>query len=404
MAEPHYAWRGIDREGKVVTGDMAATTPEEVRQRLREQRIRATRIQRQYTWPAWLTWRSTPRTTARDITQFTRQLATLLHAGVPLLQAFQILERGENNAALQAILRSLHADIEGGMALNLALRRHAAFDAMYCNLVAVGEVAGMLDTMLARLANHLEKSEALRTTVRTALVYPAAVLGIATVVLVLILVFVVPAFQNIFATFGAELPWLTRCVIALSNGLQEYGLYLFLALMSLAWWLHRLIQKHMHWQRYLHGLLLRVPIAGTLTRNTCIARWTRTLATLFAAGVPLTEALEAVQGVTGHLLFQSATQDIQAQLIQGRALSEGLDSTHGLFPSMVVQMCAIGEESGALDHMLEKTAEHYEREVDSTVARLSTLLEPFIMVVMGLLIGGLVMALYLPIFQLGQVV
>jgi len=404
MAEPHYAWRGIDREGKIVTGDMSAATPEEVGQRLREQRIRATRIQRQYSWPAWLTWRSTPRTTARDITQFTRQLATLLNAGVPLLQAFHILERGGNNEALQAILRSLHADIEGGMALNLALRQHAAFDTLYCNLVAVGEVAGMLDTMLERLANHLEKSEALRTTIRTALVYPAAVLGIATVVLVLILVFVVPAFQNIFASFGAELPWLTRCVIGLSNGLQQYGMYLFLALMSLAWWLRRLIQKHMHWQRYLHGVLLRMPMAGTLTRNTCTARWTRTLATLFAAGVPLTEALEAVQGVTGHLLFQSATQDIQAQLIQGRALSEGLKSTQGLFPNMVVQMCAIGEESGALDHMLEKTAEHYEREVDSTVARLSTLLEPFIMVVMGLLIGGLVMALYLPIFQLGQVI
>ena len=404
MAEPHYAWRGIDREGKIVTGDMSAATPEEVGQRLREQRIRATRIQRQYSWPAWLTWRSAPRTTARDITQFTRQLATLLNAGVPLLQAFHILERGGNNEALQAILRSLHADIEGGMALNLALRQHAAFDTLYCNLVAVGEVAGMLDTMLERLANHLEKSEALRTTIRTALVYPAAVLGIATVVLVLILVFVVPAFQNIFASFGAELPWLTRCVIGLSNGLQQYGMYLFLALMSLAWWLRRLIQKHIHWQRYLHGVLLRMPMAGTLTRNTCTARWTRTLATLFAAGVPLTEALEAVQGVTGHLLFQSATQDIQAQLIQGRALSEGLKSTQGLFPNMVVQMCAIGEESGALDHMLEKTAEHYEREVDSTVARLSTLLEPFIMVVMGLLIGGLVMALYLPIFQLGQVI
>ncbi len=404
MAEPHYAWRGIDREGKIVTGDMSAATPEEVGQRLREQRIRATRIQRQYSWPAWLTWRSTPRTTARDITQFTRQLATLLNAGVPLLQAFHILERGGNNEALQAILRLLHADIEGGMALNLALRQHAAFDTLYCNLVAVGEVAGMLDTMLERLANHLEKSEALRTTIRTALVYPAAVLGIATVVLVLILVFVVPAFQNIFASFGAELPWLTRCVIGLSNGLQQYGMYLFLALMSLAWWLRRLIQKHMHWQRYLHGVLLRMPMAGTLTRNTCTARWTRTLATLFAAGVPLTEALEAVQGVTGHLLFQSATQDIQAQLIQGRALSEGLKSTQGLFPNMVVQMCAIGEESGALDHMLEKTAEHYEREVDSTVARLSTILEPFIMVVMGLLIGGLVMALYLPIFQLGQVI
>ena len=404
MAEPHYAWRGIDREGKVVTGDMAATTPEEVRQRLREQRIRATRIQRQYTWPAGLTWRRTPRTTARHITQFTRQLATLLHADVPLLEAFQILERGENNAALQAILRSLHADIESGMALNLALRRHVAFDVMYCNLVAVGEVAGMLDTMLERLANHLEKSEALRTTVRTALVYPAAVLGIATVVLVLILVFVVPAFQNIFHSFGAELPWLTRWVIALSESIQRYGLWLVLCLAISTWWLRRKIEQRPHWRRYLHGLLLRTPIAGPLTQHVCIARWTRTLATLFAAGVPLTEALEAVQGVTGHLLFQAATQAIQAQLIQGRALSLALESTEGLFPSMVVQMCAVGEESGTLDHMLEKTAEHFEHEVNSTVARLSTLLEPFIMVVLGSFIGGLVMALYLPIFQLGQVV
>ena len=404
MAESRYVWRGIDREGKAVTGDMPANTAEEVRLQLRSQRIRATRIQRHYTWPAWLTWRSRPQTTARDITQFTRQLATLLKAGVPLLQAFHILERGENNAALQTILRSLHADIEGGMTLNLSLRRYAAFDALYCNLVAVGEVAGMLDTMLERLANYLEKSEALRITVRTALVYPAAILGIAVLVLVLILVFVVPAFQNIFASFGAELPWLTRCVIALSESLQEYGLHFLLALLGLSWWLRRLVQKHMHWQRYLHSALLRMPIAGTLTRNACTARWTRTLATLFAAGVPLTEALEAVEGVTGHLLFQAATQDIQAQLIQGRALSQGLESTKGLFPSMVVQMCAIGEESGALDHMLEKTAEHYEHEVDSTVARLSTLLEPFIMVVLGLLIGGLVMALYLPIFQLGQVV
>jgi type IV pilus assembly protein PilC len=230
------------------------------------------------------------------------------------------------------------------------------------------------------------------------------VLGIASIVLVLILVFVVPAFQNIFASFGAELPWLTRWVIALSDGIQRYGLWLILILFIGTWRLRQLIKQRIHWQRHLHSLLLHIPIAGPLTRHACTARWTRTLATLFASGVPLTEALEAVQGVTGHLLFQDATQAIQAQLIQGRALSQALESTHGLFPTMVVQMCAIGEESGALDHMLEKTAEHYEREVESTVSRLSTLLEPFIMVVLGVLIGGLVMALYLPIFQLGQVV
>jgi type IV pilus assembly protein PilC len=238
----------------------------------------------------------------------------------------------------------------------------------------------------------------------TALIYPSAVLGIACVVLTLILWFVVPAFQNIFASFDAELPWLTRLVIALSEGLQHYGLGVLMVMVAVTAWLKRQVRSRPSWRRQLHRWLLQLPVAGPLTRHACTARWTRTLATLFAAGVPLTEALDAVQGITGHVLFQSATQSIQSQLIQGRSLSQAIDSTAGLFPSMVVQMCAIGEESGALDLMLTKTAEHYEREVDSTVARLSTLLEPFIMVVLGFLIGGLVMALYLPIFQLGQVV
>jgi type IV pilus assembly protein PilC len=284
------------------------------------------------------------------------------------------------------------------------MRQQAAFDGLYCNLVGVGELAGMLDAMLERLANHLEKSESLRTTIRSALIYPSAVLAVAGTVLVLILVFVVPAFQNIFASFGAELPWLTRCVIALSEGLQHYGLGLLVTTGLVAWWLNQQVQQRTDWRRFVHRLLLRIPIAGPLTRHANTARWTRTLATVFAAGVPLTEALAAVEGVTEHLLFQAATQRIQAQLIQGQSLSYALESSNGLFPPMVAQMCAIGEESGALDHMLVKTAEHFEREVDSTVARLSTLLEPFIMVVLGLLIGGLVMALYLPIFQLGQVV
>jgi type IV pilus assembly protein PilC len=223
-------------------------------------------------------------------------------------------------------------------------------------------------------------------------------------VTVLILLFVVPAFQNIFASFGAELPRLTRWVIALSEAIEDYGLLLLGVGIANVWGIKWQLNKRWHWRHHVHGWLLRTPIAGPLTRHACTARWTRTLATLFSAGVPLADALEAVQGVTGHLWFQVATQNIRQQLIQGHALSHALDSTEGLFPNMVVQMCAIGEESGALDHMLEKTAEHYEREVDSTVARLSTLLEPFIMVVLGLLIGGLVMALYLPIFQLGQVV
>ncbi len=404
MAERHYAWRGVDREGKVVTGNMTAISPEAVRNQLKQQRIRATRIQRQYEFPKWLKLQTEARISTRDITQFTRQLATLLHAGVPLLQAIHLLERGESKVTLQSMLHDLHRDIEAGMALSQALQQHASFDALYCNLVAVGELTGMLDTMLERLANHLEKSEALRLSIRTALVYPTAVLSIAVSVTVLILLFVVPAFQNIFASFGAELPRLTRWVIALSEAIEDYGLLLLGVGIASAWGLKWQLNKRWHWRHHVHGWLLRTPIAGPLTRHACTARWTRTLATLFSAGVPLADALEAVQGVTGHLWFQVATQNIRQQLIQGHALSHALDSNEGLFPNMVVQMCAIGEESGALDHMLEKTAEHYEREVDSTVARLSTLLEPFIMVVLGLLIGGLVMALYLPIFQLGQVV
>ena len=404
MAESHYAWRGVDREGKVVTGTITAISPEAVRNQLKQQRIRATRIQRQYEFPKWLKLQTEARISTRDITQFTRQLATLLHAGVPLLQAIHLLERGESKATLQSMLHDLHRDIEAGMALSQALQQHASFDVLYCNLVAVGELTGMLDTMLERLANHLEKSEALRMSIRTALVYPAAVLSIAVSVTVLILLFVVPAFQNIFASFGAELPRLTRWVIALSEAIEDYGLLLLGVGIASVWGIKWQLNKRWHWRHYVHGWLLRTPIAGPLTRHACTARWTRTLATLFSAGVPLTDALEAVQGVTGHLWFQVATQNIRQQLIQGHALSHALDSTEGLFPNMVVQMCAIGEESGALDHMLEKTAEHYEREVDSTVARLSTLLEPFIMVVLGILIGGLVMALYLPIFQLGQVV
>ena len=404
MVERRYTWRGINRQGHTVNGDMQADSPQTVMQHLREQRIRATHVQRQYELPTWLHLQAKPSTSTRDITQLTRQLATLLHAGVPLLQAFQILERGQTNTALRTLIQTLHQRIEGGMALNHGLREHPQFDALYCNIVAVGELAGMLDSMLERLATHLEKTEALRATVRSALIYPSAVVGIALSVLILILVFVVPAFQNIFASFGAELPWLTRAVIALSESIQQHGGWLLLGFVIGSWWLKKQIAQRVHWRRYLHGVLLRIPIAGTLTRHACTARWTRTLATLFAAGVPLTEALAEVEGITGHLLFQSATQAIQSELIQGRALSQALENTQGLFPNMVVQMCAIGEESGALDHMLEKTAEHYEREVDNTVARLSTLLEPFIMVVLGLLIGGLVMALYLPIFQLGQVV
>jgi type IV pilus assembly protein PilC len=402
MAEPIYLWRGVDRQGKQVQGEMQAATSAAVKDTLQRQRIRATSVSRKLSLPVWLQRNAT--VSGSDVTRLTRQLATLLQSGVPLLQAFDIMKRGIRHTALQQMVQDIRQHVEGGQALHQALQRHAVFDNLFCNLVAAGEMAGMLDTLLDRIAHHREKAEALRSSLRSALIYPTAVLVIALIVMALLLSFVVPAFEGIFQSFNAELPALTRFVIGLSSAWQRHGwtgmLLMLLAIWSLQQWAKR--SKMLQWR--LHGWVLRLPIAGTLVRQACMARWTRTLATLFAAGITLTDALDAVKGVTGNLRYQAATESMHAQLMQGRSLAQALENAEGLFSPMVVQMCAIGEESGALDRMLDKTAEHYEREVAATVAKLSTLMEPFIMVVLGLLIGGLVVALYLPIFQLGQVV
>ena len=402
MDKRQYQWVGHDRTGQAVSGLLLADSPGQVRDLLRNQRIRATRIRRRWAMPARFSFK--PPIKPRDIARFTRQLATLLHAGIPLLQAFDALDRGEPSSTLKDMLQDVRAQLEQGSTLHQALQRHAGFDMLYCNLVMAGELSGTLDSLLERIAYHLEKTETLRANLRSALIYPCAILAIAALVLILILVYVVPAFENIFTSFGADLPWLTRVVIALSEGVQEHGVLALGACPALGWGLKVLIHKNTQWQHHLHGLLLRLPIAGSLTRHACTARWSRTLATLFTAGIPLTEALAAVTGVTGNFRFQTATQSMQRQLIRGQSLSQALSSTQGLFPAMVVQMCAIGEESGALDTMLDKTAAHYEHDVENTVSRLTTLLEPIIMVVLGLLIGGLVLALYLPIFQMGQVI
>ena len=402
MPKHTYIWQGNDRQAQPVHGEMTAQTKQEVAEALAQQRIRATRIRRKMETPSWLPSEASVR--KQDITHVTRQLATLLQSGVPLLQAFGIIAKGVHRPALKALLHDVRHRVEGGHALHQALRQHTAFDALFCNLVAAGEMAGMLDTVLERLAHHREKSHALHTALRSALVYPCTVLVIALIVMALLLSFVVPAFQTIFASFGAELPALTRGVIALSQAWQAWGWIALIWSGVLGRGLHRYSQHLAGWQHWRDAAVLRLPVVGTLIRHACIARWTRTLATLFAAGVTLTEALEAIQGITGNVRYAQATQSIQAQLIRGRSLAQALASEEHLFTPMVIQMCAIGEESGALDHMLDKTAQHYEREVESTVARMATLLEPFIMVVLGVLIGGMVMALYLPIFQLGQVV
>lgn len=404
MRNHRYAWRGNNRQGQTVKGLIEAPNQDDATQQLAAQRIRVIALQRQWDIPPWLTFKSSQRVHGADVTRITRQLATLLHAGIPLLQAFDILHRGETQAPIKTLVHDLRSQVASGTALHQALRQHAVFDAVYCNLVEIGEIAGMLDSMLKRLAHHREKTQTLRATIRSALVYPLAVLAIASVVLVLILVFVVPAFENIFTSFGAELPWPTRVVIGLSDLLQQHGFIgLTVTAVMVEGFKHEL-HRRPRWQRQLHHGMLRLPVLGTLIRHACAAQWARTLATLFSAGIPLTEALTAVQGSTTHVVFQSATLSIQSQLMQGMSLSTALQNQGNVFPNMLIQMCAIGEESGALDQMLEKTAEHYEQDIDHAFARLSTLLEPFTMVVLGLLMGGLVMALYLPIFQLGQVV
>lgn len=402
MAEAIFLWQGVDREGKSVRGEMQAANAAAVRQTLQRQRIRATRVHRKLSLPAGLQRNAT--VSAADVTRLTRQLATLLQSGVPLLQAFDIMGRGLRSTVVKNLVQDIRQQIERGQALHQALQRHDVFDALFCNLVAAGEMAGMLDTLLGRIAHHREKSEALRSALRSALIYPTAVLVIAVIVMTLLLSFVVPAFENIFTSFNAELPALTRFVISLSSGWQRHGWTTLFTFAIAMWGLQRWVQRSPSLQWRLHGWLLHLPVAGPLVRQAAMARWTRTLSTLFAAGIPLTDALDAVKGVTGNLHYQAATASMHTQLMQGRSLAQALEETDGLFSPMVVQMCAIGEESGALDRMLDKTAEHYEREVAATVAKLSTLMEPFIMVVLGLLIGGLVVALYLPIFQLGQVV
>ena len=402
MTKHHYRWVGHDRTGQVLSGLLVADSPHHVHDLLKIQRIRATHIRRDWALPIGLSLK--PKLKPREIARFTRQLATLLRAGIPLLQAFDALDRGEPDSPLKEILRDVRAQLEQGSPLHQALHRHPAFGMLYCNLVLAGELSGTLDSLLEGIAHHLEKTEALRASLRSALIYPCAILAIAALVLTLILIVVVPAFQTIFSSFGADLPWLTRLVIKLSESIQQHGVALLSAGLALGWGLKSLIQKNVKCQHHLHGLLLRLPIAGALTRHACTARWSRTLATLFAAGIPLTEGLDAVAGVTGNVRFQTATQAMQRQLMRGQSLSHALASTQGLFPPMVVQMCAIGEESGSLETMLDKTAAHYEHDVENTVSQLTTLLEPIIMVVLGLLIGGLVLALYLPIFQMGQVI
>lgn len=392
-----FEWEGKDRNGKQVRGETRASGENQVQASLRRQGVLPTKIKKRR-------MRRGRSIKPKDIAIFTRQLATMMKAGVPLLQSFDIVGRGNPNASVTKLLNDVRTDVETGTSLSAAFRKHPMyFDNLYCNLVEAGEAAGILEALLDRLAVYMEKTEAIKSKIKSALMYPISVVVVAFVVVAVIMIFVIPAFKSVFSSFGADLPAPTLFVIAISEFFVSYwwlifggiggGLYFFIQ----AW------KRNEKVQRFMDRLMLKMPVFGALVEKSSIARWTRTLSTMFAAGVPLVEALDSVGGASGNSVYQMATERIQQEVSTGTSLTAAMTNAN-LFPSMVLQMCAIGEESGSIDHMLGKAADFYEAEVDDMVAGLSSLMEPIIIVFLGTLIGGIVVSMYLPIFKLGQVV
>ena len=395
--EQTFLWEGVDRNNKPMRGELRAVSETVATTNLRRQGIRVVKIKRQ-------TFRGGRSVNEKDITFFTRQLATMLRAGVPLLQSFDIIARGHSNARFSRLMLDLKNKVETGSSLSQAFREHPKhFDALYCNLVQAGETAGMLDAILERLATYMEKILAIKGKIKSALFYPITVLVVALIVTWIIMVFVIPSFKSVFTSFGANLPWLTTVVIDISDFFVKWWWAIFLMMIG-AFIGMRIAIKRSEALRYLiHRYSLKIPVIGTILEKATIARWTRTLQTMFAAGVPLVESLDAVGGASGNLVYIAATKRIQTDVSTGTSLTNAMGAVN-LFPSMVIQMTQIGEESGSLDNMLGKIADFYEREVDDAVAALSSLLEPVMIVFLGVFVGGLVVAMYLPIFKLGAVI
>jgi type IV pilus assembly protein PilC len=395
--EPTFAWEGKDRQGRLVKGEMRAAGEAVVTSTLRRQGVLATKVRKQR-------FRSGKKITEKDIALFTRQLATMMRAGVPLLQAFEITGKGHGNPSVTKLLNDIRSDVETGSSLNNAFRKYPLyFDALFCNLIAAGEQAGILETLLDRLAIYKEKTLAIKSKIKGALFYPTAVLVVTALITTIIMIFVIPAFKEVFANFGADLPAPTVIVIAMSDFFVKYWYVVFGGLFGAGYFFLQSWRRSAKMQVTMDRILLRAPVFGDIVRKGTIARWTRTLSTMFAAGVPLVEALDSVGGASGNAVYIEATRKIQSQVATGVSLTNAMTES-GVFPTMVTQMVAIGEESGALDSMLGKVAEFFEAEVDDMVASLSSLLEPIIIVVLGTVIGGIVIAMYLPIFKLGSVV
>jgi len=392
-----FEWEGKDRNGKPVRGEVRAAGENQVQATLRRQGVMVQKVKKRKT-------ASARRIKPKDIAIFTRQLATMMKAGVPLLQSFDIVGRGNPNPSVNKLLNQVRTDVETGTSLSAAFRKHPLyFNALYCNLVEAGEAAGILEELLDRLATYMEKTEAIKSKVKSALMYPTAVIVVAFVVVVVIMIFVIPAFEEVFDSFGADLPAPTLLVIAISEFFVAYWWIVFGALGGGLYFFMQAWKRNLKVQRVMDRVLLKLPVFGTLVEKSTVARWTRTMSTMFAAGVPLVEALDSVGGASGNSLYADATTQIQREVATGTSLTMAMNNAR-IFPSMVLQMTAIGEESGSLDHMLGKAADFYEQEVDDMVAGLSSLMEPIIIVVLGIIIGGIVVSMYLPIFQLGQVV
>lgn len=397
LKESVFLWEGKDKHGKLVRGEMRNTSVTVVQAILRRQGIIVVKVTKQR-------FRAGKKITEKDITLFTRQLATMMKSGVPLLQAFDIVGKGHANPSVSKLLMDIKGDVETGSSLNQAFRKYPLyFDALFCNLVAAGEQAGILDSLLDRLASYKEKMLAIKSKIKSALFYPTAVLAVAFIITAIIMIFVIPAFKKVFTSFGADLPTPTLVVISISDFFVAYWPAIFVVVGGGIYGALQAWKRSEKVQMFMDRALLRAPIFGEIIRKSTIARWTRTLATMFAAGVPLVEALDSVGGASGNYVYKVATAKIQSEVSTGTSLTAAMQNA-SIFPNMVVQMVAIGEESGALDAMLSKVADFFEQEVDDSVEALSSLMEPIIMVVLGTLIGGMVIAMYLPIFKLGSVV
>jgi len=395
-----FQWEGADKRGKRIKGETRAGTIALVRADLRRQGIRPLKVKKKST----LFSQRGKKIRAGDIAVFSRQLATMMSSGVPLVQSFDIVGRGHQNPSMQDLILSIKADVEGGTALADALKKHPLyFDDLFCNLVHAGEQAGVLEDLLHKIATYKEKTESLKGKIKKAMFYPVAVIIVAFVVTAIIMIFVIPQFQDLFSSFGSDLPAFTQVVVAMSEWMQAWWWVLVIGVIGTGMFVGKTYNRSRKFRHAVDVMLLKTPIIGMIVNKAAIARFARTLATMFAAGVPLVEALESVAGATGNVVYSDAVLSMREDVATGQSMQLAMKQQN-LFPHMVIQMVAIGEEAGSIDSMLSKVADFYEEEVDNHVDALSSLLEPLIMVILGTLIGGLVIAMYLPIFQMGSAV